>query len=87
MSIIFVLIIWACAWIYALAAALDRQDLDPVTRLTWVVVLIFVPLFGIVLYAVVAPSRPKRPGDPANQLSGTPWEHDSGHTHSASRNS
>ncbi len=72
-------IIWTIVWLIVLATALTRDDLDPVTRLMWVVVLIFVPFFGVFLYAFVAPSRPdvmKR--DTSRPLSGTPWENNPG---------
>jgi hypothetical protein len=44
-----------------LATALARKDFDPVTRLTWAVVIILVPFFGVVLYWVVAPKQPREP--------------------------
>jgi hypothetical protein len=72
-------------WLFVLGAALLRSDLDPVTRLTWVLVILFVPLFGIVLYGLLAPERTTHPPgkiDPSNPLSGTPWETDPGHTNS-----
>ena len=47
---IFVAVIWAIVWLVTLAFALIRKDLDPVTRLTWVLVIIFVPFFGVVFY-------------------------------------
>ena len=81
-----VLFIWSVVWLFVLAAVLHRKDFDPITRLTWVVVVIFVPFFGVILYLAIAPSNPKnspreysfgkKNSDPSNQLSGTPWEND-----------
>jgi len=70
---------------------LTRRDLDPIVRLTWVVVLVFVPVAGVVFYFFfptdprTASKKAKRSDslaatDPANQLRGTPWENDPGHT-------
>jgi len=50
--------IWTVAWLLVLATALSRRDLDPVTRLTWVLVIILVPVFGVLVYWVVAPKAP-----------------------------
>jgi hypothetical protein len=73
-------------WLLVLGTLLVRTDLDPVTKLMWVIVVIFVPIFGILFYwflepkAVAAFTRKEKKIDPANQLSGTPWEGDPGHT-------
>jgi hypothetical protein len=74
------MIVYSLTWLLVLATILQRSDLDPVTRLTWVVVVIFVPLFGILLYWCVGPKTAVRKIDPSNPLSGTPWETDSGYT-------
>jgi hypothetical protein len=74
-----VLIIYGLVWLVVLANLLQRRDFDPVTKLTWVIVVIFVPFFGILLYWGIALSMSKK-FDAANQLSGTPWENDPGHT-------
>jgi len=69
------MLIWSVIWLFVLATVLHRKDIDPVTKLTWVVVVIFIPIFGVILYWVIAPSSVKNI-DPNNQLSGTPWEND-----------
>ncbi|MCD6050484.1 MAG: Phospholipase D-nuclease N-terminal [Verrucomicrobia bacterium] len=43
-----------------LAQALKRRDLDPVTKLMWVLVIILVPVFGVVFYGFIAPNEPVR---------------------------
>jgi hypothetical protein len=76
-----VLLAWIVVWVITLAMALGRHDLDPVTRLTWVVVIIFVPFFGVLLYAIVAPHREgTKKIDTRNSLAGTPWEKNPGYT-------
>jgi hypothetical protein len=45
-----VMLIYALFWLWNLSRLLQRKDLDPVTKLTWVVVLIFVPVFGLFYY-------------------------------------
>ena len=79
-----VVVAWTVVWLCSLGSALSRQDFDATTRLTWVVVLIFVPFFGVFLYWGLSPNPPpkvpRRVIDPSNQLSGTPWEVDPGHT-------
>jgi hypothetical protein len=49
-----VVALYGICWLFALGGTLTRDDFDPVTRLTWVVVIIFVPVFGI-LYLVLTP--------------------------------
>ncbi len=68
------------AWLVVLGTILRRADLDSVTKLTWIIVVIFVPFFGILLYWFIDPIASRREIDPSNQLSGTPWENDSSHT-------
>jgi len=67
-------------WLGSLAIVLGRPDFDSITRLTWVIVLIFVPCFGIVLYWAIAPPVPRRIIDTSNDRAGTPWENNPGHT-------
>jgi hypothetical protein len=50
--------VWVIVWLLVLATALSRKDFDPITRLTWVLVIILVPIFGVVLFWVVAPTAP-----------------------------
>lgn len=73
------LLIWSVIWLFVLATVLFNKDLDPVTKLTWIIVVIFVPFFGVFLYWI-RPELPKKKIDPSNQLSGTPWEDDPGYT-------
>jgi hypothetical protein len=62
------LALWTIVWLLVLSVALARKDFDPVTRLTWVLVIILVPFFGVLLYAVVAPKQPReRESDCAGQ--------------------
>ncbi len=78
----YVLMAWVVVWVCVLGRVLTREDFDPITRLTWVVVVTFVPFFGVVLYLSLAPSSRGWDGKkihPANQLSGTPWENKPGH--------
>jgi hypothetical protein len=84
-----VLFIWSVVWLLVLATVLQRSDFDPITKLTWVIVVIFVPFFGVILFWAIAPSNPKnspreyslgkKSSDPS-QLSGTPWENDPGYS-------
>jgi hypothetical protein len=73
-------------WLSTLGHLLQRRDLDPVTKLTWVVVVIFVPLFGMVFYWFVSKSKAefspqkRRELDSSPALSGTPWENNPGYT-------
>ncbi len=62
-------------WLATLWRILHRADFDSITRLTWVIVVIFVPFFGMVMYwcSVAPPRRAPRSSD-GSDLSGTPWE-------------
>jgi len=73
------LLIWGVLWLFSLATVLYSKDFDPVTKLTWVVVVIFVPFFGILLYWS-RPGLAKETIDSSNQLAGTPWENDPNYT-------
>jgi len=78
-----VFVVYGLVWLFTLGLCLTRSDLDPVTRLMWVVVVIFVPVFGLLLYYVLSPAR--RPFEPnmdrhkSADLAGTPWEKNPGH--------
>ncbi len=87
---LFLLAIYQIFWGWNLGRLLQRRDLDPVTKLTWVVVMIFVPFFGLVFYWYQVPDPvPERrgnrvftgenpfPGGP--DVRGTPWETNPGH--------
>jgi hypothetical protein len=79
-----VLIVVFVLWLLTLARVLSRRELDPMTRLTWVVVVIFVPVFGMVLYWFIGPESEieKRPGalHQSAPPAGTPWERNPGYT-------
>jgi hypothetical protein len=74
------LLIYGLTWLLVLTQILRRSDLDPVTKLTWVIVVIFVPFFGMLLYWSIAPGSSRQEIDPSNQLSGTPWENNPGYS-------
>jgi heme/copper-type cytochrome/quinol oxidase subunit 2 len=62
-------------WLATLWSILHRADFDSVTRLTWVVVVIFVPVFGMVMYwCSNPPARRAERSSNGSDLSGTPWE-------------
>ena len=72
-------VVWTVIWLFVLATVLSRKDLDSVTRLTWVVVLIFVPFFGVLIYAFSSPTpRKGKKIDLNNDVAGTPWENNPG---------
>ena len=80
-------VVWIVVWRWFLFRILTREDFDVMTRILWVIVVVFVPVFGVGLYLVAAPdpagrrSGAKRgPVNLASDVSGTPWETDSGHT-------
>jgi hypothetical protein len=79
-----VLLVGAVVWLATLWRILHRSDFDPVTRLTWVVVVIFVPVFGMLFYwfsdEKPAPEKRRSILDSHPDLSGTPWEGRPGHT-------
>ena len=76
-------VFYGLVWLLTLGLCLTRGDLDPVTRFMWVVVVIFVPVFGLLFYYVLAPARrpfePNRERHDSGDPAGTPWEKDSGH--------
>jgi len=49
-------VIGALFWFFVLAAALGRDDFDPVTKFMWVFVIIAASIVGAVLYLLIAPS-------------------------------
>lgn len=80
-------VVWIVVWLWFLFRILTREDFDVLTRILWVIVVVFVPIFGVGLYLEGAPdpagrkSGAKRgPVNLASDVSGTPWETDSGHT-------
>jgi phage shock protein PspC (stress-responsive transcriptional regulator) len=84
-AVIGVLIVWAVIFLLSLSSVLRREDLDSVTRLTWVIVMLLVPIFGIVLYWLQAPQPGLPPQSPESEVFGTPWADDPGHTSSDSK--
>jgi len=85
--IIPLVLIGSVIWLCVLAAVLQRTDFDPITKLTWVIVVISVPVFGIILYLAIAPGNPKnsprefsKKADQPGQVSGTPWENNPGYS-------
>jgi predicted membrane channel-forming protein YqfA (hemolysin III family) len=71
-------VLWGLVWIVVLYCILTREDFDPVTKLLWTVVVIFVPFFGVVLYWIAAPASKfpvsGRSINLESDVSGTPWE-------------
>jgi hypothetical protein len=64
-------------WLATLWRILHRADFHAVTRLTWVIVVIFVPVFGMVMYwCSHSPVRRTERSSDGSDLSGTPWERD-----------
>ncbi len=55
-------IIWIMLWLFVLAGVLSRNDLEPVTKLTWVLVIILVPVFGVIFYWINVPAPKAQPG-------------------------
>jgi hypothetical protein len=56
-------VLWIVVWLGFLYRILTREDFDVLTRILWVIVVVFVPVFGVGLYLVAAP-------DPASRRSG-----------------
>lgn len=80
-------VLWIVVWLGFLYRILTREDFDVMTRILWVIVVVFVPIFGVGLYLVAAPDAvgerkgaKRGPVNLASDVSGTPWETDSGHT-------
>jgi len=71
---------WIVIFLVSLSHAMGRVDLDPVSRLTWVVVLILVPFFGVLLYAIslLTIRQPRQTYE--SDVSGTPWADNPGFT-------
>jgi hypothetical protein len=77
------MLIYGLYWLWNLSRLLQRKDLDPVTKLTWVVVLIFVPFFGLFFYRDQVPDPVAEIGkgtfSGGPDVRGTPWETNPGH--------
>lgn len=52
--------VWLVIWLWTLWRALARHDLDPVTKLMWVLVVILVPIARVFLCWFIAPNEPHR---------------------------
>jgi hypothetical protein len=75
------LIVWTVIFLVTLAHAMGRNDIDSIGRLTWVIVLIFVPFFGVLLYTLSGRQPDlRRRGTSGSDVSGTPWADDPGFT-------
>jgi len=54
--IMVVFILYLILWIWSLAAVLSEKRKDrEIEKLTWVIVLIFLPVLGLILYATLGP--------------------------------
>jgi hypothetical protein len=83
-------VIAAIIWLGVLHGILTRPDFDTASKILWVIVVIFVPVFGVILYWIAAQSEVSTTtqkseallGKPisGSDISGTPWENDPGHT-------
>lgn len=69
---LFVLVIWMIVWVAVLGSVLARKDFDPVTKLTWVLVVILVPFFGVALYWLIAPTQQAVSTGPAKTTASEP---------------
>jgi Phospholipase_D-nuclease N-terminal len=80
------IILSGIAWLAILFRILSRPDFKTNEKLLWVIIVIFVPFFGMFLYAFAAPDavasrtrkrhpQTKPPGAiiPGSDVSGTPW--------------
>ncbi|MES2570066.1 MAG: PLD nuclease N-terminal domain-containing protein [Verrucomicrobiota bacterium] len=74
------LILWGMIWLGVLWRILTRSDFDTPLKTLWVIVVIFVPLFGVFLYWFAASSPASDTaysGEhriiPGSDVSGTPW--------------
>ena len=81
------LVLWGIVWLLVLHRILTREDFDTLTKILWTMVVIFVPIFGVILYAVAAPATAdsishRKGGEnlPLSDVSGTPWASNPGFT-------
>ena len=54
-------VLWLAIWIWALVDALRNPTLTDTMRLVWMLVIIFAPVIGALLYLVMARSRGAKP--------------------------
>ena len=74
---------WRIVWLGVLYHVLTRADFDTLQKILCVLVVIFVPFFGVPLYWFAAPSVPVDFSGsvvPGSGVSGTPWSQDPNHT-------
>lgn len=75
------LILWGIVWLAMLYRILTREDLDTLQKILWVLVVVFVPFFGVPLYLVAAPATPVDFSGPVvrgSDISGPPGAKDPG---------
>ena len=80
-------LLWGLIWLGVLHRILTRGDFDSPTKILWVLVVILVPVFGVILDAVAAPS-PDLTRDSGtaeaiakgSDVAGTPWAKNPGFT-------
>lgn len=77
-------LVYLLVFFFEMKGLLADENLDPITKLTWTIVLIFVPVLGILLLYIVAPrgkiAKVRLSHTPEDNLKGTPWENDPSHT-------
>lgn len=59
------LLVYLAVWVVVLGWVLARKDMQPITQLMWVLVIILVPVFGLMLYCIIGPERTTAPSLPA----------------------
>lgn len=74
----FLVVLWMIVWLCVLFRILTRKDFDTPAKILWVMVVIFVPFFGLLLYWLAAPlpvraTSKDRPSDLKSDVAGTPW--------------
>jgi hypothetical protein len=79
------IVLWGIIWLAVLWRILTRDDFDTLSRILWVIVVIFVPFFGVLLYLHAAPASVRKPIEEKSKtgrsdVAGTPWAKDSGFT-------
>ena len=77
------IVLYGLVWLSVLYRILTRPDFDTLTTILWVVVVIFVPIFGVLLYWAASPT-PSIPFSrriiPGSDVPGTPWADDPNYT-------
>jgi len=81
-------VIAGIVWLGVLYRILTRNDFDTLAKILWVIVVIFVPIFGVILYWAAAPTSASiraaaekgAPTGAGGDVAGTPWERNPGFT-------